>query len=1039
MGRQHISNGISRIMHVILTLIIMLGIFSSPSFAEFSDEEGIYDVILEVKRDRRTLQTAIFGLEKNGKYYVPLQELSRIVKFKTDVSLENETANGFFILEENSFSLNVNESSYTLRGKPFNFSGDDVVVFKQELGIGDIYVTPELLNKIWPLDLTIDPLKQILVIQTTRKLPYEILQSRNSKRNARLNRRKSDDHLEKDLPKIPNNYRLFSLPALDFSSTTRVDSKKNEVGQNFNFRGRNDLFYAQADYNFSFDKEPGEEADFENARFLLERKSYDKGDMPLGLQLAQLGDVRPRPSRLIDGSLRGRGFLLSTESQKQIRDFDTIIIEGTAEPGWEVELYRNNELIGFQIVDSVGEYRFEDVTLNYNNTIIKTILYGPEGQVREEQETYNVAESMLKPGKTVVEVSALELNRDLFVTNSLPKNSPEGLAENIKVKRGINSWLSAFATFTDTPTRQKDRQYATIGANFTFLGIAGLGEVYKDLSGGTAYDLRFAGNYKGTSINVRNAIFSGFESEEAKFDGAARESRTEISLARTFKTFLGNLGLRFRLDNERFKTNPNRTELDFSQTYSRDGLRITHGSTINRVDGNHQNTDGRINATYRINPNWQLRSLLNYDVFPDRRFRNVLAELRYRDRNKFTAAIDVNRSFMDQSTRLGAQISYDFEKFRTGLNVDWDKDSGFRSFLRATFSMAPYGKNGDYIFSSKNLSNKAAYNGRVFLDKNYDGQFNNGDEIIEDAKINIGRRETNISDKSGYADYIGSPRNEYENISLDTDTLGNPFMLAGNEGISTVLRPATLTNFDFPVIETGLIDGTVEGKSGPLAGVRMQLVKNGDVIDSTTTAYDGFYTFEYIEPGSYIVQVDPSYEQVNIPPRNISVTSENLFQSGIVFQLSGQAAEDACTDEDSEGRITQNCPSVSVQEGMLQPAHTNLIENSDFPTIENLYFVQDTSHLKMVLDYDKEPNDYQVIHAKDNKEISIILSETNWNVKKSWENKNPKVLKEYLIEKQSNGDTKIILIPVNSIQVKASKKLEPDGNSGHRIHFDLIK
>ena len=327
-----------------------------------------------------------------------------------------------------------------------------------------------------------------------------------------------------------------------------------------------------------------------------------------------------------------------------------------------------------------------------------------------------------------------------------------------------------------------------------------------------------------------------------------------------------------------------------------------------------------------------------------------------------------------------------------------------------------------------------------FLDKNYDGIFDEDDEIIENAKVSINRRETDVSDSNGYARYIGSSNNDYENIFLNTDTLENPFLVPGSEGFSTVLRPGTFTTMDFPVIETGLIDGIVEGPNGPLAGVRMELLKDDEVIETTTTAFDGFYTFEYIKPADYIVRIDPSYEQVNIPPRHVSVTSENLFLSNVGFQISGQAAdEDACTVEDSEGRVTQKCQSCTVQAGMERPAHTYSVVNPDLPTVINLRFESRKSHLSMMLDYDGIPNAYEIIQTKNNKEISIILSKTNWGVKKLWENKTPRVLEKYKVESLPNGDTRIILMAVDTIKVKKSEKLKPDEKHCHRIHFDLIK
>jgi len=316
-----------------------------------------------------------------------------------------------------------------------------------------------LLNKIWPLDVSLDPLIQVLDIQTKQKLPYELAASRQKNRNSRLNKNDRSNNVDLNLHEINNHYKSFSLPAIDLTSTTSLN---DGFGQTINIRGRNDFLKTQASYNFGFSNTPGNDTQFENARLLFERQSYDKGDLPLGLQLLQLGDIRPRQSRLIDGVLTGRGVLISSEPQKQTINFDEITVEGTTEPGWEVELYRNNELIGFQIVDDQGEYRFQNVSLNFNNTIIRTVFYGPEGQVREEEKTYNIANSMLPRGKTVFEASVLDVNRDLIQTSNRRRNAPEGVGANYKLKRGIASWLSGFTTFTSTPTQEGDREYATL-------------------------------------------------------------------------------------------------------------------------------------------------------------------------------------------------------------------------------------------------------------------------------------------------------------------------------------------------------------------------------------------------------------------------------------------------------------------------------------------------------------------------------------------------------------------------------------------------
>jgi len=1035
MSNHYYGNNKLYIIQALIACIIVLVLYVPPTFAQDLGEEETYDVILEVKRDRDVLSNAIFGLQKNDKYYVPIEALANVVKYNAKTSLSNGTVSGFFGSEDNTYSLNLKQKTFTRRGQSYEFDSSDAITLTQQFGIGDIYVTPELLNKIWPLDLSLDPLIQVLEIQTQQKLPYELAASRQKNRNSRLNKNSKDGDVNLNLSKINNHYKSFSLPVLDFTSTTSLN---DGFGQTLNIRGRNDFLKTQASYNFGFSKNPGDQARFENARLLFERQSYDKGDLPLGLQLLQLGDIRPRQSRLIDGVLTGRGLLISSEPQKQIINFDEITVEGTTEPGWEVELYRNNELIGFQIVDDQGEYRFQNVSLNFNNTVIRTVFYGPEGQVREEEETYNIANSMLSRGKTVFEASVLDVNRDLIQTSNRRRNAPEGIGANYKLKRGISSWLSGFTTFTSTPTQEGDRNYGTLGVNLSLFGASGLAEIYQDFSGGTAYDLRLAGNYAGTNINLRNSIFSNFESEEAEFGDLARTSRTELSLSRPFKSKFGSLGLRFNADHEEFEGIDDRTEFDFSQSFARNRFRITHGNTIDLIDKNHQRTDGRVSTTYRINPNWQTRSLLNYDISPNLELRNMRSEIRYRDNKKFTASLDSDRNFQNQNFQFGGQASYDFDKFRTGLNVDWNEQDGFRSFLRTTLSAAPYGKNNNYILSSQNLSSRSALNANVFLDKDYNGVFSEGDEIIKDAKVDIGRRETNPSDASGHAQYLGPARDDYENITLNNESLENPFLIPNQSGYRSLLRPATVISADFPVIETGIIDGIISTNTGALAGVRMELLQDGNVINTTSTAFDGYYNFEYIKPGLYTIRIDPSYEQVRIPPKEISVTSETLFQSGIDFQILEQADEVDCANGTRDGRITQKCPNTIAQAGNTQPASLFPTHNNA-PRVDKIRMAERPTFLRLVLDYDKPPSPYQVSIAKDNKEITVIFTNAQWNVGAFWENNESKILKSYSIEKLENGSIKMIFKPVDTINVKYSEILEPDHTGGHRIYFDFIK
>ncbi len=888
-----------KILLIFIAGIVLFNESSSLSAQEQkASEEEIYELILEVRQGRETLSLTFPSLDTNGKFYIPISELADIVKFKTNIDVEAGIAEGFFITEDNSYQLNIHKNTLTLKEQETRFQSGEVFISQHKYGGGDIYVTPGLLNKIWPLDLSLDPLKQILYIKNENKFTSKTSSKRKIKINNFLSKQE-EKNTPLNLKKIDNPYQLFSSPVLDLSLISRYRKQDSRFENNINVNGRNDLLKSQANYNFNITQENGESINLNNARFFLEHQNHDN-TLPFNLQLAQLGDIRPRTSRLIQGSLTGRGALLSTESTKQIRDFDEITVEGEAEPGWEAELYRNNELIGFQIVSDIGEYRFENIVLNFNKNIIRTVLYGPEGQVREVSKEYNISNQMLSPGKTAVEASILDSNENLISLNNDIERSFQGFTQNFKIKRGINSWLSSFGTFTTIPTEQDTKNYATLGFDFSALGTSNSLEIYKDLSGGEALDFRTAANLMGVNLNLRTSIFSNFESNFSGFGDNRTTFETQLTANKSLKSKLGNIGLRFRANHEEKANNTKITQLDFSENIYKKNLTVTNTNSINLLNNTHQRSDGRLSATYRINKNLQSRSLLNYKIFPEKSVTNILSELRYKHNKKLTSAIDIDYNLQNKETQITNQIAYDFDKFRTSFNVDWSNQTGLSSFLRLSLSLAPYGKDNKYISSSKNLSNQVSLNSKVFLDKNYNKKFDYKDELIEGAIIKVGQRETPKSNQDGYTDYVGANKNEYENITLDLDSIDDPYIISGIDGYNAVLRPASSTSLDFPVFQTGLIDGFIFSENEAVSQITIELLKNNKIVKTTSSTFDGYYSFEYLTPDNYTVRISPSHEEIIPAYKSILMSSDDLLFYDTNFNISLK------TEEEWDTEITQN-------------------------------------------------------------------------------------------------------------------------------------
>jgi|GEM_PF-1595342 len=1051
---NHNGDFLKRTLCATLACVVFLGCFMPSVRAEVIGAQDAYDLILEVKRNRKTLSNAIIGLEKGERYFLPVLDIARVVGVGVAPDFAAESLSGFFLDETNTYVLNLKENTYSLGDKTESFAVGDAFIFETEYGIKEFYATPELINKIWPLGLELDHLFMRVNIDTKTKLPYELQKARELSRIKKLNVKEAKDSAQtspEGLIKLNNKPKKFSLPAVDVNMSAQYNGATSSHNEAIGINGKNDLAHGEVDYNFNVKYDTAGDKGIDDIRFVYTKQAYDDGDLPLDLELFQAGDVSVKPARLVDGSIRGRGTVFTNAEKKKSIDFDSLVVEGVTQPGWEVELYRNNQLLGFQIASDKGEYRFEDVQLNYNKTVIKVVLYGPQGQIETREDVYNISRDMLRPGEVSYEVGLLDADRDLLIIGEEDSNQPRGFAKNLNLSYGINPNLTAFGSLTDMPTETGAQRYGTLGLKFSLFNTLGAVEAYRGLNGGSALDFSVARNIFGASLNMRTSLLSDFQSESIGYGDNADTMRLDASLSKSFPVSWGGLGLGLSYDYDREQDGTSRSSVDTRQNVSFKKLRLTHSTRSRLTDNMHQGTDGRLSVNYRLNSDWRLRSLSNYDIYPEWNMRNFITELRYKNRDGLTGAFDIDHNFAGTRTRYGAQIGYDFGKHKSSFDLDWDKESGVRAVVRTRFSLAPYGPNSSYLMSSDSLSNRGALTGRVFLDNDYDGLYSEGDELMEGAKIQVGRTTSKASQKDGSARYLGAPDTAYQTVAFDTSSLDDPYMVPSTEAFQTLIRPANAQEFDFPIIQTGIVEGIVSGDSGAVSSINVQLLDMaGNVLEDTRTAFDGYYSFEYVRPGDYIVQVDPKITQVSIPPRSVSVTSEDLFQFGIDLSTLEQAAEAACVESANEGRVTQNCQNAgsTLLAGIEKPALVptgedtsgiRAVQNSGGTSgarVSQVRIGEYTDKIRIVLDL-SAPTAIRVWEQSDRKQVSIDIQDVAWDAMQNWVSNNPHLLKDFKVSPLGQNGATITINALHKIEVAEKMMLTPNGKDFYRFYIDF--
>jgi hypothetical protein len=960
------------------------------------------DLILSVKRGRDTLSSTLLGIELNGKQYLPMNELGRLVKYVTKLDLEAEKIEGFFGNLSNQYLIDAKQGYIMLKGERYDLPEDSVLVKSYGQGLGDIYLAVDLLNKIWPLALEYVSSDMLIKINTPRRLPYELQRDREQARKDFLAEKEleGETKIRKSATFIPNDYKLFSKPFLTITNTIGYQQQTDNIKKTLNLHGGQDLLGTEADYNIQFSQDSLNSGKFKNPRLRLTRRAYVGDELPLGLKIAQAGDLSTQPRELVGRAISGRGIYFSTEEEQQNLNFDRVNIEGFAQPGWDAELYEGNRLIDYTVVNESGTYLFTDIPVSYGITDLKVVLYGPEGQVEERVEKFDISNKQLSPGQSVLEGTYINRSKNVFNLEDEDKAEDKNY-RNLTYKRGLNAFFTPFGSITQMDTDEGERTYLTAGGNFPALGGHGQVEAYKELGGGTALDTRFLRRFKGSRLNLRASVFRDFESEEANFDAIAKTFEGEINVYHPVKMSYGTLGLNFDTTHIRRENDTTTTNLRATQSTNIDRLRLSNRINTKLDDGIHRSSSGRFSLSSRLSKFWTTRGLINYDIYPDKNISSARAELRYTDREKFSGAADITHNLDRSLTSLGLNASYDFGTFLAGANLNWDIGEGFNATLRTNTSLGPVGKDGSYILSSKGLTNKSTLITRLYLDKDLNSVFSEGDEPLEGVAVTVNGRKTEPSDKNGYIRSYNPAAQGIIDIELFREGLPNYFYDSDKQVYTTVLRRLSETYIEIPVINTGVIDGIV-------------------YLDNAKPHYR--------------IQADPTQE-FSIPPADVQVTSEDLFLFGTDLNKAEQTTEVKAALEAVEERgIVPTSHDLSAL-GMEKSAPPT--SSSSFPAAVNRVRIGESpDKRRLVLDL-SGPADYEIIRSGYGDVLVVDVFVDNWQGQPELVRDSQDILTGYQTQKLPNGTRLYLTLRDDEIRVLDHGLLEPTAHNGHRIFIEF--
>ena len=857
---------------------------SLPDWSERPDEE-VY--VFGLRLERYSLTEGFIVFFDGNELYLPLGGFAQALEFPISVDPENGTAEGWFLNDDRTFSLDMRTGRVTLEGR-----SRDLDPLRVERHPDDIYVALSELEVWFPLALDVLFHDLQVVVKPLEPLPLQERIAREE-RHARLRRTGEDENLERVAPLES----WFEWPFVD-TSIEVLGQRRNE-----DRRGQARMTTTVVGVVGGLDGEAtavaNSDQDTPNIRMRLGRRSLDGGLLgPLDAREFAFGDVTTPDLPLIAENAVGRGFEVSSFDFNRLGQTNRVTLRGELPVGWEVEVYRNGELIEFQNDRDVGNGRYEFLNLPTLAGLneFRLVFFGPQGQKREQVERYFVTSELAEPQRTSYRFAFNQRNRDL-ISMEPQESTRAGEGENrmvFQAEHGVSETFSITGGLASLSVDEQRRTYASAGLQTSLYGALGHLDLAVDNEGGTAVGARTQTQIGSWSVFGEQSWFRNFHSEETD-DGATPghlRSRTAVRINGHLPDFgLGHHPLSASVSHEESEQGDWQTNLFGRVSAIVRPFNFAISSNTRLSERRDTQSDARLLVGTLLG-DFRLRGEVGVNLTPKTELDLIALSADWRVFDGFGARVGLRHNGGDSElTAATAGLNRQFEAFALGLSLEADSRGDYNARLGLSFSFGRDPVTDRMEVRAKPFARRGAVSAQVFLDRDNDGVFGPEDEAIESAGFSGPRmRREIVTSDDGTAFVVGiEPYHEVE-IGLNEATLEDPFWMAAERPKRVTVRPGTATQLLFPVIETGEIDGMIllrkpmvatgdrihgdtisddtdragsgsarEWQAGgtPGAGLRVLVIdENGHPVTEAVSAYDGFFFIDRVPYGRYRLTLD---------------------------------------------------------------------------------------------------------------------------------------------------------------------------------------
>jgi hypothetical protein len=760
----------------------------------------------------------------NDLLYINIEELFKKLKINCEVSASGDSISGFTENEAKPYLINYNLKQVKTANKVLN---NHKGLLKE---MGMVYMESSLFGEIFGITITFNFrsltcfLKSNFELPLLKELRLEKMHNRVSKIKGAI---KADTLLNRD-------YHLFKFGMADWSVTTTQQWGKQTI-ERFNLSTGAELFFGQADISYNYNSQF--KFDGRQLNYLWHWTDNDKKI----IRQAQLGKIAHNMISYINAPVIGAVIRNTPTSVRRASGYYTI--NEITEPNWMIELYINNELVDYTRADASGNYVFK-IPIVYGYTIAKLKYYGPVGEERTEERTFNTAFTLMPSKEFEYGLSAGILQDSLA--------SRMGKAE---FNYGINPFLTlgAGAEYLSSIPGHPAIPFAKITVQ-PFSKLV--------LSGEYAYAVKSRAmlNYYFKKSAFLQIDYSRFkEGQLATLFNALEEIKGKFFIPLKYKMVSGYASIDYSglvYKNYNYK----QASIIFSGHYKQFGTSLT--TVLNRqfqktspvfFGRSAMQLSFRLKRGINIRPSATLnlneKSISMYGADVEKRIKNGILSISYQ------------KDILYKNYTVGLNVKYDLRFMRTGLSSFVNR-YGVITSQNAQGSLA-FGSGNKYIHANQlSAVNKGGISLYPFLDINQNGIFDKGEHMVKLTAVKIQSSNIIFNDKDSIIRIPGLYAFTRYNLQFNDRDLDNISWKFKNHIYNVLIDPNQFKRIDVPIIALGEVNGMVYINTGNSSkGIGRILMKiypknSTTPIAETLSESDGYIQYLGLAPGEYAASID---------------------------------------------------------------------------------------------------------------------------------------------------------------------------------------